>query len=36
MKEIELEDAKATLSALIDRAVTGEPTVITRDGRRES
>jgi prevent-host-death family protein len=36
MKEILLEDAKATLSAVIDRAVAGEPSVITRHGRREA
>ena len=36
MKEIQLKDAKATLSAVVDRAVAGEPTVITRHGRREA
>lgn len=35
MKEIQLKDAKATLSAVVDRAVAGEPTVITRHGRKE-
>jgi antitoxin Phd len=35
MKEIELNDAKATLSGVVDRAVAGEPTVITRHGRKE-
>ena len=36
MKEIQLKDAKATLSAVVDRAVAGEPAVITRHGRREA
>ena len=36
MKEIQLKDAKATLSALVDRALAGEPTVITRHGRKEA
>ncbi|GGA66950.1 antitoxin [Nitratireductor aestuarii] len=36
MKEIQLKDVKATLSAVVDRAVAGEPTVITRHGRREA
>jgi prevent-host-death family protein len=36
MKEIQLKDAKATLSAVVDRAVAGEPSVITRHGRREA
>ena len=36
IKEIQLKDAKATLSAVVDRAVAGEPTVITRHGRREA
>ncbi len=36
MKEIQLKDAKATLSAVLDRAVAGEPTVITRHGRKEA
>jgi prevent-host-death family protein len=35
MKEIQLKDAKATLSAVVDRAVAGEPTIITRHGRKE-
>jgi prevent-host-death family protein len=33
MKTIQLRDAKATLSALVDAAERGEPTVITRHGR---
>lgn len=36
MKEIQLKDAKATLSAVVDRAVAGEPAVITRHGRKEA
>jgi antitoxin Phd len=36
MREIQLKDAKATLSAVVDRAVAGEPAVITRHGRREA
>ncbi|GGA83820.1 antitoxin [Brucella endophytica] len=36
MKEIQLKDVKATLSAAVDRAVAGEPTVITRHGRKEA
>ncbi|MFT6672134.1 MAG: prevent-host-death family protein [Afipia broomeae] len=36
MKEIQLKDAKATLSAVVDRAVAGEPTAITRHGRKEA
>ena len=36
MKEIQLKDAKATLSAVVDRAVAGEPSIITRHGRKEA
>ena len=36
MNEIQLKDAKARLSAVVDRAVAGEPSVITRHGRREA
>ena len=36
MKEIQLKDAKATLSAVVDKAVAGEPSVITRHGRKEA
>lgn len=35
MREIQLRDAKAKLSAVVDDAVRGEPSVITRHGRRE-
>ena len=33
MQEIQLRDAKATLSAVIDQARQGEPSIITRHGR---
>ena len=36
MHEIQLRDAKATLSAVIDNAKQGEPSIITRRGRREA
>lgn len=36
MREIQLRDAKATLSAVVDQAVRGNPAVITRHGRREA
>ncbi|MFJ6324322.1 MULTISPECIES: type II toxin-antitoxin system Phd/YefM family antitoxin [unclassified Rhizobium] len=36
MKEIQFKDAKATLSAVVDQAVAGEPTIITRHGRKEA
>lgn len=36
MKEIQLKDAKATLSHVVDAAVAGEPAVITRHGRKEA
>lgn len=36
MREIQLRDAKATLSAVIDSARKGEPSIITRHGRREA
>jgi antitoxin Phd len=35
LKEIQLRDAKAALSAVVDDAVGGAPYVITRHGRRE-
>ncbi len=34
--ELQLRDVKATLSAVVDQAVNGEPTIITRHGRREA
>jgi antitoxin Phd len=36
MREIQLRDAKATLSSVVDDAVRGEPSIITRDGRPEA
>ena len=36
MRELQLRDAKARLSAALDDAVQGEPCVITRHGRREA
>jgi prevent-host-death family protein len=36
MQEIQLRDAKATLSAVVDEAIRGEPSIITRHGRREA
>lgn len=36
MHEIQLREAKATLSAVIDQARQGQPSVITRHGRREA
>lgn len=36
MHEIQLRDAKATLSAVIDQARQGEPSIITRHGKREA
>jgi antitoxin Phd len=36
MREIQLRDAKASLSAVVDDAVRGEPAVITRHGKKEA
>jgi antitoxin Phd len=36
MREIQLRNAKATQSAVVDEAVRGKPSVITRHGRREA
>ena len=36
MREIQLRDAKASLSAVIDEAVRGGPAIITRHGKREA
>jgi antitoxin Phd len=36
MREIQLKDAKAKLSAVVDQAIAGEPAVITRHGRKEA
>lgn len=36
MREIQLRDVKATLSSVVDQAVAGEPTLITRHGKPEA
>jgi antitoxin Phd len=36
MKHVQLRDAKANLSAMVDEAVAGEPAVITRHGKPEA
>ena len=36
MQEIQLRDAKMNLSAVVDKAVKGEPSVITRHGKPEA
>jgi antitoxin Phd len=35
MKEIQLRDAKASLSAVVDDAMKGKPAVITRHGKKQ-
>jgi prevent-host-death family protein len=34
VREIQLHDAKASLSAVVDEAMRGRPAVITRHGKR--
>lgn len=36
MREIQLKEAKATLSAVVDQAISGHPAVITRHGKKEA
>lgn len=36
MRQIQLRDAKAKLSAVVDEAVQGKPSIITRHGKREA
>ena len=36
VREIQLRDAKASLSAVVDDAVQGKPAIITRHGKREA
>jgi antitoxin Phd len=36
MREIQLRDAKATLSSVVDDAIRGEPSIITRHGKPEA
>jgi antitoxin Phd len=36
MREIQLKDAKANLSAVVDDAIRGEPSLITRHGKPQA
>jgi prevent-host-death family protein len=36
VREIQLRDAKASLSAVVDEAMKGKPAVITRHGKRQA
>ena len=36
MRKIQLKDAKAALSSVVDDAVRGKPAIITRHGKREA
>ena len=36
MREIQLKDAKASLSAVVDQAMQGHPAIITRHGRKQA
>lgn len=36
MRKIQLKDAKAKLSAVVDQATRGKPSVITRHGKAEA
>lgn len=36
MKEVQLKDAKANLSAVVDEAIEGRPSLITRHGKPEA
>jgi prevent-host-death family protein len=36
MREIQLRDAKASLSAVVDDALRGQPAIITRHGKAEA
>jgi antitoxin Phd len=36
MREIQLRDAKANLSAVVDEAVDGKPAIITRHGKKQA
>ena len=35
MREIQLRDAKANLSSMVDEAMQGRPAIITRHGKRQ-
>lgn len=36
MRKIQLREAKAKLSAIVDEAVRGKPAIITRHGKKEA
>ncbi len=36
MRQIQLKDAKATLSSVVDDAARGDPSIITRHGKPEA
>ena len=36
MREVQLRDAKANLSAVVDEAIDGRPAVITRRGKKQA
>ena len=36
MRESQFKDVEASLSDVVDQAVAGDPTVITRDGKKEA
>nr|WP_206118393.1 type II toxin-antitoxin system Phd/YefM family antitoxin [Rhizobium laguerreae] len=36
VREIQLKDAKATFSAVIEQAIHGNPAIITRHGKKEA
>jgi antitoxin Phd len=36
MREIQLKDAKANLSLVVDEAIRGKPAIITRHGKRQA
>lgn len=36
MREIQLKEARAKLSHVLDEAIAGRPSIITRHGRREA
>ncbi len=36
MRQIQLKDAKASLSAVVDEAMRGKPAVITRHGKKQA
>jgi antitoxin Phd len=36
VREIQLKDAKARLSAVVDEAISGNPAIITRHGKKQA